>query len=60
MAAKVELYAGTYKNYAEETYAQIRAETYGEDIGQNSWITSEEYRHFFSLLIYRLPKKFSR
>lgn len=57
MAAKVELYAGTYKNYAEETYAQIRQETYGEDIGQNSWITAKEYRHFFSLLNLRAGEK---
>ena len=50
MKSKVELYSGTYKNYAENLYREIRKETYGEDIGQNSWLTAEEYRDFFSLL----------
>ncbi|MVM29046.1 methyltransferase domain-containing protein [Spirosoma sp. HMF4905] len=50
MKSKVELYSGTYKNYADEVYANIRVQTYGEDIGQNSWITAEEYRHFFAVL----------
>jgi cyclopropane fatty-acyl-phospholipid synthase-like methyltransferase len=29
---------------------QIRKETYGPDIGQNSWLTADEYDHFISLL----------
>jgi SAM-dependent methyltransferase len=47
---KVELFSGTYKNYAEQLYKEIRSETYGEDIGQTSWLTANEYREFFSLL----------
>ena len=50
MKSKVELFSGTYKNYAEEIYKDIRKETYGEDIGQNSWLTADEYRNFFSVL----------
>lgn len=50
MKPEVELYSGTYKNYAEQTYKDVRAETYGEDIGQNSWLTADEYRDFFSVL----------
>lgn len=50
MKSKVELYSGTYKNYAEDLYKEIRKETYGEDIGQNSWLTADEYRDLFSLL----------
>ena len=30
--------------------AEIRQETFGEDIGQNGWLTAEEYRHFLSYL----------
>lgn len=50
MEKKVELFYDTYKNYAEDLYEQIRKETYGEDIGQTSWLTAEEYRNIFSLL----------
>lgn len=50
MKAKVDLFSGTYKNYSEEVYGSIRRETYGEDIGQTSWLTADEYRGFFSLL----------
>lgn len=50
MAKKVELFYDTYKNYAEDLYRKIREETYGEDIGQTSWLTADEYRKFFSLL----------
>ncbi len=50
MRSKVELYNGTYGNYAEDVYKAIRKETFGEDIGQNSWITADEYRDFFSIL----------
>ena len=57
MKSKVELYSGTYKNYAEDLYKQIRKETYGEDIGQNSWLTADEYRNFFSLLKLTPDKK---
>ena len=42
MATKVDLYNGAYGNYEAETYRQIRIETYGEDFGQTSWVTTEE------------------
>ncbi|NOS86375.1 MAG: methyltransferase domain-containing protein [Ignavibacteria bacterium] len=50
MTSKVKLYSGTYKNYSDEIYKAIRSETFGEDIGQNSWLTADEYRNIFSLL----------
>ena len=50
MSGKVELYHGTYKNYGEDLYREIREEIYGEDIGQTSWLTADEYRKFFKLL----------
>ena len=31
-------------------YATIRREAFGEEIGQFSWLTADEYRRFFALL----------
>ncbi len=42
MAGKVDLYDNAYANYDAEVYRQIRVETYGEDLGQTSWVSSEE------------------
>jgi SAM-dependent methyltransferase len=42
MTEKVELYDNAYGNYGAEVYRQIRVETYGEDLGQTSWVTAEE------------------
>jgi SAM-dependent methyltransferase len=42
MTEKVELYDSAYGNYGAEVYRQIRVETYGEDLGQTSWVTTEE------------------
>jgi SAM-dependent methyltransferase len=50
MNNNVELFYDTYKNYAETLYQVIREDTYGEDIGQTSWLTAGEYRSFFEIL----------
>jgi SAM-dependent methyltransferase len=42
MTENVELYDNAYGNYGAEVYRQIRVETYGEDLGQTSWVTTEE------------------
>ncbi|MGA8492191.1 MAG: methyltransferase domain-containing protein [Terriglobales bacterium] len=42
MSAKVDLYDNAYANYEADVYRQIRLETYGEDLGQTSWVTTEE------------------
>jgi SAM-dependent methyltransferase len=39
-------YDTTYGRFAEDLYAAIREETFGEDIGQNSWLTADEQRMF--------------
>lgn len=39
---KVNLYDGAYRNYIADTYQQVRVETYGNDLGQTSWVTKEE------------------
>jgi ubiquinone/menaquinone biosynthesis C-methylase UbiE len=40
--AGVDLYNSSYGNYALPVYAEIRTETYGEDYGQTSWVTTAE------------------
>ena len=42
MSQKPDLYNTSYGNYAAEAYRQVRIETYGEDFGQTSWVTTEE------------------
>jgi SAM-dependent methyltransferase len=42
MSAKVDLYNSSYGNLDADAYREIRAETYGRDFGQTSWMTSEE------------------
>ena len=42
MAENVDLYNSAYGNYGAEVYRQIRVETYGEDLGQTSWVTTKE------------------
>ena len=42
MSESVDLYDGAYANYQLEVYREVRIETYGEDFGQTSWVTTEE------------------
>jgi len=46
----VDLYGSAYGNFATQALEQARRETYGEDFGQSSWVTGDEYRRFFKLL----------
>jgi SAM-dependent methyltransferase len=48
MVSKVDLYDSHYTYTAADIYQQIRLETYGEDLGQTSWITLQEARRYFS------------
>jgi cyclopropane fatty-acyl-phospholipid synthase-like methyltransferase len=43
-------YDTNYGNFQTELYAQIRHEAFGEDIGQNSWLTSDEQDRFLEWL----------
>src|SRR5271168_3234964 len=43
-------YNANYGNFQTELYAQIRKEAFGEDIGQNSWLTSDEQDRFLEWL----------
>jgi len=46
----VDLYGSAYGNFATRAFEHVRRETYGEDFGQSSWVTGDEYRGFFQLL----------
>jgi len=50
MAARVDLYNSAYSNYESEVYRQVRIETYGQDFGQTSWVTTEESREIPQIL----------
>ena len=50
MSKQVDLFNSTYGNFEEKVLAEIRRETYGEDIGQTSWITTDEYQTFHGWL----------
>lgn len=54
LAAKVDLYDGAYGSYELELYRQIRCETYGEDLGQTSWVTNQESQLIPNLLELRV------
>jgi cyclopropane fatty-acyl-phospholipid synthase-like methyltransferase len=43
-------YEANYKNFQSNLYAQIRQEAFGEDIGQNSWLTASEQDRFVKWL----------
>ena len=42
----VRSYDAQYGQFSTELYAEIRREAFGEDIGQNSWLTAEEHDLF--------------
>ena len=50
MPNKVDLYDNAYGKYGLDVYAEIRVETYGEDLGQTSWVTTEESNEIPHLL----------
>lgn len=41
---EVRLYDATYGEFDLDARRRVRLETYGEDIGQNGWLTAEEWR----------------
>ena len=50
MSAKVDLYNSSYGNPDADAYREIRTETYGQDFGQTSWMTAEEFQAIPQLL----------
>lgn len=50
MAAPVDLYDNSYEQFSADAQRAVRAETYGEDIGQSGWMTADELRRFIVFL----------
>jgi cyclopropane fatty-acyl-phospholipid synthase-like methyltransferase len=50
MSSSVDLYGTAYGNFATRAVEEVRKETYGEDFGQSSWVTGDEYRRIFQML----------
>ena len=50
MAETVRLYDTYYGQLDDDPQAAVRRETYGEDLGQSSWITLDEALEWFKLL----------
>jgi cyclopropane fatty-acyl-phospholipid synthase-like methyltransferase len=50
MSRILDLYGTAYGNFATQAIEQVRRETYGEDFGQSSWVSGDEYRRFFQRL----------
>lgn len=44
MANDLDLYDGHYSQLAADLQSEVRRETYGEDLGQASWLTLDELR----------------
>lgn len=49
LSRRIDLYS-SYAHFSEHVLDQIRKETFGVDIGQNSWITVDEYDRFIPWL----------
>ncbi len=50
MSDPVELYNSSYGNFFSNVLQQVRRESFGEDIGQNSWLTADEFLRFIEWL----------
>src|SRR6201986_1405394 len=50
MSKRVALFESIYGNFGEQVVESIRRETFGRDIGQNSWLTAGEYDRVISWL----------
>jgi len=50
MSKRVDLYNSTYEQFSERLHDAIRRDTYGDDIGQNSWLTMDEYERWLPWL----------
>jgi SAM-dependent methyltransferase len=49
-SSSVDLYNNVYADFASPAEAAVRQETYGEDLGQSSWLTAREWLDFAAQL----------
>ena len=47
---EIDLYDAQYRRFATALYEEIRRAAFGEDIGQNGWLTAEEHDLFIRWL----------
>jgi len=57
MSKVVDLYDNVYGDYESRAEAAVRRETYGEDIGQSSWMTATEWLRFADQLHVRAESR---
>ncbi len=50
MSKRVETYDAAYGNFSNKVSREVRKEAFGDDIGQNSWITTDEFLGFLKHL----------
>jgi ubiquinone/menaquinone biosynthesis C-methylase UbiE len=50
MSTDRNFYDNAYGNFADDVLSVVRIETFGVDLGQNSWLTADEYDRFCGLL----------
>jgi SAM-dependent methyltransferase len=50
MGSSVNLYDNVYADFGSDAERAVRVETYGEDMGQSSWLTAREWLEFADLL----------
>jgi len=50
MPERVDLFDSTYSHFTDRVLDAIRKETFGTDIGQNSWLTVDEYERLLPWL----------
>lgn len=49
-AARLDFFDQPYANFAAQVLVKIREQAFGEDIGQNSWVTAAEYSEYIRFL----------
>jgi protein-L-isoaspartate O-methyltransferase len=50
MPERVDLFDSTYGHFTDRVLDAVRKETFGVDIGQNSWLTADEYERWLPWL----------
>ena len=50
MGERTDLFYSTYGNFTDPVLEAVRRETFGRDIGQNSWLTADEFERFIGWL----------
>ena len=50
MGQSADFFYRSYAHFAEQVQVSVREATYGDDIGQNSWVTTQEYERFMRFL----------